>query len=115
MLRTIIVAIGGGLALVTMAFYLCTACTDPGIVFKHTATPVRGTPAAGQGRGGSGGRSAPLVSGTRLLRLTSVQPFSRSCVEVLGYGQRLDWQGPQSSSLPGGAHGREWSATGMTH
>ncbi|CAM9767520.1 unnamed protein product [Ectocarpus fasciculatus] len=58
MIRTIIVAIGGGLALVTMAFYLSTACTDPGIVFKHTATPVRGTPAAGRGRGGGGGRSA---------------------------------------------------------
>ncbi|CAB1107228.1 unnamed protein product [Ectocarpus sp. CCAP 1310/34] len=61
MLRTIIVAIGGGLALVTMAFYLSTACTDPGIVFKHKATPVRGTPAAGHGPGGSGGRSALLA------------------------------------------------------
>lgn len=48
----IIVAIGAVLALIAMATYLSTACTDPGIVFKHMAPPMSGSlPTVGEAAG----------------------------------------------------------------
>lgn len=38
--RQFVVIVGAAIALVTMALYLCTACTDPGIVFRHLAPPA---------------------------------------------------------------------------
>lgn len=52
--RLMIVIIGAVLAVMSMTLYLCTACTDPGIVFKHRAR--RATSAgAGSSAGVSGG------------------------------------------------------------
>lgn len=42
-IRLVIVMVGLVIALLTMVFYLFTACTDPGIVFRHlAATPPLG-------------------------------------------------------------------------
>lgn len=52
--RQFVVAIGAAIAVVTMALYLCTACTDPGIVFRHMARPAAATaPGHQQHRSGS--------------------------------------------------------------
>lgn len=61
-----IISVGAVLALVAMAMYLSTACTDPGIVFKPVSRPVTGDlPPGGQHRGaagrGSGDRSSAVV------------------------------------------------------
>lgn len=66
--RLVIVSIGAVIALLAMAFYLCTACTDPGIVFRHLATSPRVGPGHhqqqqqwGGGGFGVGSRSAEMV------------------------------------------------------
>lgn len=59
--RTIIVIIGVVIALVSIALYLCTACTDPGIVFKHTAQPVTASSAMPHAIGG-GHRAAAAAA-----------------------------------------------------
>lgn len=43
-IRGVIVAIGVVLAVIAMVLYLLTACTDPGIVFKHLAQPAPSEP-----------------------------------------------------------------------
>ncbi|CAM9751732.1 unnamed protein product [Pylaiella littoralis] len=75
LVRAIIVAIGVGMALLTMVLYLCTACTDPGIAFKHLATAATSAgqqqqqqqqqhqhrSADGGGGGGGGGGFGQIV------------------------------------------------------
>lgn len=61
--RHIIVIVGAVIAFISMASYLSTACTDPGIVFKHMALPVSGTAGPGRGFLGGGGRTVAVVRG----------------------------------------------------
>ena len=57
-IRQIVVLIGAVIALITMGTYLSTACTDPGIVFKHEA--ARATSTLPEQRH-LGGRSSTVV------------------------------------------------------
>lgn len=64
-----IVIIGVVIAVICMVLYLCTACTDPGIVFKHRARPLVAV-GGGSGNGGGGGvgRSNVVAEGGGLQR-----------------------------------------------
>eukprot|EP00903_Cladosiphon_okamuranus_P013392 g12480.t1 len=63
-IRLVIVMIGAVIAVLTMAFYLCTACTDPGIVFRHLAPTPRPQQQQQQQQQqlGGGARSAEMAS-----------------------------------------------------
>ena len=61
-MRKIIVIVGAVIALISMATYLSTACTDPGIVFKNTAPPMTGD-LPGRSSSGNGSRTLAAVRG----------------------------------------------------
>lgn len=68
--RLVIVMVGVVIALVTMSFYLCTACTDPGIVFKHLAATARpGIGQQEQQQWGSGGGGFAAAGGGRSVEM----------------------------------------------
>ncbi|CAM9224757.1 unnamed protein product [Scytosiphon promiscuus] len=92
--RQFVVIIGAAIALVTMAFYLCTACTDPGIVFRHTAPPVTaGLPGQQQRRGG----------GAVEVRGFWVGPRFPSGTTYVGAGARTQGKGYDGATVVPGA------------
>lgn len=67
-IRQVVVVIGAVIALITMGTYLSTACTDPGIVFKHEAASV--TSSLPEQRF-LGGRSSTVVRRRRRMLLVA--------------------------------------------
>lgn len=63
-IRQIVVLIGAVIALITMGTYLSTACTDPGIVFKHEAATSRSALPEQRLLGGRSSTVAPTGAGT---------------------------------------------------
>eukprot|EP00904_Undaria_pinnatifida_P002968 jgi/Undpi1/12672/HiC_scaffold_6.g02340.m1 len=106
-IRQVVVVIGAVIALITMGTYLSTACTDPGIVFKHEAASVTSSLPEQRFLGGRSSTVAPTGAGTPVSQApgaASAQDFGEKsrekaaasgavAVEVEGKGEEVKGDG----------------------